>query len=141
MATAAAAKTPAQLFALVFGVVYLLVGIVGFAVTGFDDFATFSTDELIVFHLNPLHNIVHIALGAVWIAVSSQQATAKMVNLLFGIVLAVVALVGFVEIESLSELVNLQGAGEPDNWLHVVTAALAIYFGTAGAQGSGAGAA
>src|SRR3712207_6856702 len=43
------ARTPAQTFALVFGAVYLLIGLVGFAVTGFDQFATWNDDQLIIF--------------------------------------------------------------------------------------------
>src|SRR3712207_2957062 len=66
--TATGNRTPAQMFALVFGVVYLLVGLVGFAATGFDNFATFSEDSLLIFNVNPLHNLVHLAIGGVWIA-------------------------------------------------------------------------
>lgn len=55
----AGTRTPAQTFALVFGAVYALVGLAGFLVTGFDNFAgeTFD-DKLIIFSVNPLHNIV-----------------------------------------------------------------------------------
>ena len=31
-------RSPAQAFALIFGIVYLLIGIAGFFVTGFEDF-------------------------------------------------------------------------------------------------------
>ena len=53
-----------QILALVFGAVYLLVGIVGFFVTGFDNFAGNSQHEMLLFFMiNPLHNIVHIVIG------------------------------------------------------------------------------
>jgi hypothetical protein len=43
----------------------MLVGLAGFAVTGTEGFAHHDTDKaLLGFELNPLHNIVHIALGA-----------------------------------------------------------------------------
>lgn len=42
---AGSTRSPAQTFALVFGAVYLLIGIAGFAVTGFDDFAAKEFDE------------------------------------------------------------------------------------------------
>lgn len=133
MATAVGDKTPAQMFALVFGVVYLIVGIIGFAVTGFDDFAgkTFN-EQLIVFALNPLHNIVHLALGAVWIGASRIHVTARGINLLFGIVLALVFVLGMV---GALEWLAIEDAQSPDNYLHLGTAALSIYFGTAGAAG------
>ena len=56
--------SPNRLVGAVFGVVYLLVGLLGFAVTGFDDFAGRDTDEMLLgFELNPLHNIVHLVIG------------------------------------------------------------------------------
>ena len=129
-------KTPAQTFALVFGVVYLLVGLVGFAVTGFDEFAGQTYDDkLIIFALNPLHNIVHIATGVLWLVASGKHASAKSVNLLFGIVYAVVAVLGLVGV---LKFLAISGTGAADNFLHLATALLALYFGTAGAEGPGA---
>ena len=119
------------MFALVFGVVYLVMGIVGFAVTGFDDFAGAIFDEkLIVFALNPLHNVVHLLLGAVWIGASRTHDAAKGINLLFGIVLLVVFILGMV---GALEWLAIEGAESADNYLHLATAVLAIYFGSAGA--------
>ena len=135
MATArgTTAKTPAQLFALVFGVVYLLVGIVGFAVTGFDNFASAQGEEkLLFFELNPMHNIVHIAIGALWIGASKTHASAKSTNLLIGVVYGLVALLGFLDVDFVGKLLNLNDA---DNFLHLGSAALALYFGTVGAEG------
>lgn len=131
---ASGVRTPAQTFALVFGVVYLLIGLVGFAVTGFDDFAGKSFDEkLIIFALNPLHNIVHIAIGALWIGSANSHSSAKSVNTLIG---AVLALVGVLGLLGALEFLAIKDAGSPDNYLHLGTAVLALYFGTAGAEGS-----
>ena len=131
MATATSARSPAQIFALVFGVVYLAFGILGFAVTGFDEFAgqTFG-DELVIFPVNPLHNIVHLLLGAVWIGASRSHAAAKGVNLVLGIVLLVVFILGMA---GALKWLAIEGAGSADNYLHLASAALSIYFGTAGA--------
>ena len=54
---------PVQRFAQVFGAVYVLVGLLGFAFTGFANFAVASDDKLLLFGVNPLHNIVHLAVG------------------------------------------------------------------------------
>jgi hypothetical protein len=122
------------MYALVFGVVYLAVGILGFAVTGFDNFAGQTFDEkLIIFALNPLHNIVHIGLGVVWIAAGRSHAAAKTVNTLFGVVLLLVAVLGFA---GALKWLAIENAADPDNFLHLATAALALYFGTAGAEGT-----
>ena len=131
------ARTPAQTFALVFGAVYLLIGLVGFAATGFDNFATFSPDVLLIFSVNPLHNLVHLAIGAVWVGAASNHATAKTANLGIGVVYLLVALLGFLEVEFVAELINIkEGAGDPDNFLHLVSGAAGVFFGTAGAEGT-----
>jgi uncharacterized protein DUF4383 len=122
------------MFALVFGAVYLLIGILGFVVTGFDGFAAESYNEkLIVFPVNPLHNIVHLAIGAVWLGASSRHATAKSANLGIGVAYALVAVLGFAGVLN---FLAIRNAASADNWLHVATAVLAIYFGTAGAEGT-----
>lgn len=126
-------RTPAQLFALVFGIVYLAVGLVGFAVTGFDSFAGKTFDEeLIIFAINPLHNIVHIGLGAVWIGAAAKHATAKSANMLLGVVLLLVFALGMAGV---LEFLAIKDAGAADNYLHLATAALALYFGSVGAAG------
>jgi hypothetical protein len=129
MATATGTRSNAQTFALVFGVVYLLVGIVGFFVTGFEDFANQAGDKLIIFHVNGLHNIVHILLGIGWIGAARTHAAAKGINTLFGAVLLLVFVLGLFDLKFLA----IHNAGDPDNYLHLVTGALSLYFGTAGA--------
>lgn len=130
--TRAAIRTPAQVAALAFGVVYLLVGVVGWFVT--TDFTGLDDDaHLLGFHLNGLHNVVHLALGAAWIAASTRFDWARLVNTLFGAVLVVVCLAGLTGV--LDELLNIEDAAEPDNYLHLATGAAALWFGTVGARG------
>ncbi len=53
-----------QLLALAFAVVYVLVGLVGFLVTGFSGFAMPNTDKFLLgFELNPFHNVGHLVTG------------------------------------------------------------------------------
>jgi hypothetical protein len=126
-------QTPAQIFALAFGVVYLFIGLLGFAITGFDNFAGSVFDEkLVIFPVNPLQNIVHILIGGLWLGASSRHETAKSVNTLIGIAYAVVAALGFAGV---LKFLAIAGAGSADNWLHLVTAVVSLYFGTAGATG------
>lgn len=109
------------------------MGIIGFFFA--DEFRRGSADdELIVFRLNHLHNIVHVALGVVWIGASRTLAAAKAINVLLGAVLIVVAILGFTAIDLVHTLLNIVDSSDPDNFLHIVTGALALYFGTAGAQ-------
>lgn len=137
MATSTTGRAPAQIFALVFGVVYLAVGIVGFFVTGFGHFAGEAGDKLLIFHINGLHNVVHILLGVVWIGAASSLSAAKGINTLFGVVLLLVFVLGLFDLHFMA----IHGAGDADNYLHLVTGLLSVYFGTAGATGTAGAAA
>jgi hypothetical protein len=55
---------PIQKAAVILGGGYLAVGVIGFAVTGFSGLLDHQGSMLIVFHVNPFHNIVHIGIGA-----------------------------------------------------------------------------
>ena len=132
----AADRTPAQLFALVFGVVYLLVGVLGFFFA--EEFTKGSTNDAVlgIFPVNHLHNIVHLAIGAAWVAASRKHDTAKAANTAIGAVYLLVAALGFLlggEDTIMHTLLNIQSKGDPDNFLHLVSGALSLYFGTAGA--------
>jgi hypothetical protein len=129
---AAGARTPAQLFALAIGVVYLLVGIVGFAVTRSDALAGQSGDgTLVIFAVNALHNLLHLAVGAIWLVASQVRAWAKTTNLLLGITYALLAVLGFAGVLG---FLNIGRLLDPDNILHLATAVIAIYFGSTGAE-------
>jgi RsiW-degrading membrane proteinase PrsW (M82 family) len=131
--TTGTTRTPAQVFALVFGVVYLLIGLVGFAVTGFDDFAAKTFDEkLLIFPVNPLHNLVHIAIGGLWLYGAKDHPTAKSVNVVIGVAYLGVFLLGLLGV---LDFLAIKDAGSADNYLHLASGLLAVYFGTAGAAG------
>jgi hypothetical protein len=125
------ARTPAQMFALVFGVVYIAVGLLGFAVTGFDNFFADSfTEELIVFPLNPAHNIVHILIGAAWIGGARTHAAAKAINTAIGAAYLLVFVLGLF---GALKWLAIDSGLNPDAVLHLASGALGVYFGTAGA--------
>ena len=125
----ATARTPAQLFGLVFGAVYVLVGLAGFLVA--DQFTGGQAgDKLIVFPVNHMHNIVHLLIGGALLFGFTKADLAKTVNLVVGVAYALVAVLGFMSVIT-PELINDRGVA--DDFLHLGTAILAIYFGTAGA--------
>jgi Domain of unknown function (DUF4383) len=125
----AVGKTPAQTFALIFGVVYLLVGIIGFFVSGFDHIVGKDPDKILYFSVNVLHNVVHVLIGILWIVASRAHAAAKSANVAIGAVYLILGIIGLVNLDILGFL----AANTADNWLHVVTGALALLFGTAAA--------
>jgi hypothetical protein len=122
---------PVQRFAQAFGAVYVLVGLLGFAFTGFANFAGTSDDKLIVFGVNPLHNIVHLAVGALWLASSRSESSARAVSTLIGAVYLLVGIAGLFVAGGDSDL-NILNLNQPDNALHLASAALGLYFGLAG---------
>jgi hypothetical protein len=125
--------TPAQRFALVFGVVYLAVSVAGFAVTGFSDFAGMHHAKLLVFAVNPLHNVIHLAIALAWLASVASHRAARAANLVIGVVLGLVTVLGFVNGMG---MLGMSGLADPDNFLHLATATLALYFGSVAAGGT-----
>ncbi|MGY1606171.1 MULTISPECIES: DUF4383 domain-containing protein [unclassified Geodermatophilus] len=113
-----------QALALVFGVVYLLVGIVGFFITGFDAFADNTQDEmLLIFMINPLHNIVHIVIGLAGIALSRTLAGARTYGWLLAIGYGAAFVYGLIAIGEDWDFLNINGA---DNVLHIATAVVGL---------------
>lgn len=116
--------SPARAFAGIFGAVYLLVGLVGFAVTGFDDWFATDTGELLLwFELNPFHNLVHLAIGAALLAGASRPASARAISLVVGAAYALVGVLGFF---ALGQEWNILSLNMADNWLHIGTAIIAL---------------
>ena len=136
MSSSYGSRTPAQFYALVFGAVYALVGVVGFFVSSQSFTGGQAGDKLIAFPVNYLHDIIHIAIGAALLFGASKAATAKTVNLGVGVVLLLVAVLGFLDLDLMHTLINDHGVA--DDFLHLATGLLAVYFGTAGAGASAA---
>lgn len=123
--------SPARRFALIFGSVYVLVGVAAFLVTGLHDFAGPLSSTFVIFAVNPLHNIIHILLGVVWLAGSRTKRGACAANIGIGAVLGLVTILGFANVLS---FLGINGLADPDNFLHLVTASMSLYFGSAGAE-------
>ena len=126
-ATGVRAWTPAQRFAAAFGVVYLLVGIAGFALTGVTDFSDHNHATLLIFAVNPLHNVIHLVLGIAWLAAAPRHQAARLANLAIGVVLGLVTVLGFVGVTG---MLGMSGFADPDNFLHLATATLSLYYGS-----------
>lgn len=127
MATARS-RTAAQHFGMAFGVVYLLIGILGFILVADESDKLFGA-----FTVNLIHNIVHVAIGGALLVSTSTHVSAKRMNLIVGVVYGIVALLGLAGV-LVDDLLNVNLAGD---YLHLVTATLAIFFGTIGAEGEG----
>ena len=119
-------KHPAQYLALAVGVAYLLVGLAGFAVTGFDGFADPDGDLLLgIFEVNPLHNIVHLLIGGAGVALWSQLDRARIYGWLLAVGYGATFVYGLFVAET-DEPANFLALNNPDNWLHLVSALLGL---------------
>ena len=122
-------QSPNRLVGTIFGVVYLLVGLAGFVVTGGVSFAATEGEPLIVFEVNPLHNIVHLLIGAaLLIAARSSVRAAKGMNTTVGAVYLLVGILGLFLVGSSANILALNGA---DNVLHFASAILLLGVGLA----------
>ncbi|MCZ2858923.1 DUF4383 domain-containing protein [Blastococcus sp. VKM Ac-2987] len=109
-----------QMAALAIGVIYLLVGIVGFFITGFDNFFAHDSGETIVgFEINPFHNVVHILIGAAGIALSRTLGGARTYGWLLAIGYGATFVYGLFAVDAEWDFLSINWA---DNWLHLVSA-------------------
>jgi hypothetical protein len=116
----------AKTLGMLFGIVFLAIGILGF-VPGI------TTNDMLlgIFMVNKAHSIVHIASGAIFLIASMSGAgAARLWFQIFGLIYAVVAIMGFVVGNGM--IFNLISNNTADTWLHVVLAVvmLLIGFGT-----------
>ena len=119
-----------QMLALVFGAVYLLVGIVGFFFTGGSHFADRNGDDMLIglFMVNPLHNIVHILVGLLGLALARTLAGARTYGWLLFVAYAAVSVYGFIAIDKSWDFLAINSA---DNVLHVVTTLIGLIIALA----------
>lgn len=134
-------------FALIYGIVFLLVAIAGF-IPGLVMPFEAEHPELAVesgagrlfglFPVNVLHNLVHGVFGVwgllAWRSVSGSVTYARAVAIIY----AVFVIMGLIPgLQTTFGLIPLYGH---DVWLHVVLAAVAAYFGWAAKAETGAAA-
>jgi hypothetical protein len=127
-----AGRTIAQWFALVAGLVLVLVGLLGFiADSGFGSGSDVQGDSFLGFEVNGWHNLVHILTGALLLAGAKKRSTAKTVTLIFGAAYVVVTLIGLIDGNDIIGLIPVNPA---DNVLHLILAlaSLAASFASDG---------
>ena len=125
-------RHPAQFAAFAVGVIYLLVGVIGFAVTGFTGWVVDTREDLLSFDLNGFHNIVHLGVGVILIGVSLVREPAITQGVLIGggLVYLLAAVLGFTG--NLGQLLSIDGTMASDNFLHAVSGAAAVLVGLLG---------
>lgn len=131
-------RSPAQVLAAVFGLVFLLVGIAGFIpgiTSNSGDLAAAGTSshaELLgLFRVSVLHNVVHMLFG-VGLLAAARPAWARAYLLGGGVAYLVVAAYGLVVEESSSA--NFLPVNAADTVLHVALALALLVTGVATAR-------
>ena len=120
-------RTPAQLYALLFGITLLAVGILGFiADSSFGTGTDVEGSDFIVFEVNGWHNIVHVVSGALGLALVATPAGARAYALGFGVVYLAVTIWGFIDGDAVLWLLPVDTA---DNILHLAIAVTGLAAG------------
>ena len=121
-------KSPNRLLGVIFGAVYVLIGVLGFTVTsGVSFFATEGGLLLGIFEVNIFHNVAHILIGAaLLIAGLSNVRAAKTVNSVVGAAYLVLGLAGLFLVGTALNILALNVA---DNVLHFASAAILLAVG------------
>lgn len=106
-----------RIIAILFGIAFIFVGVVGFM-------PSFKPNGLLFyyFEVNAMHNIVHLVSGVIAIMAATSFYYARLYFQIFGIIYGLVAILGFWRDGNLFIMhVNLA-----DNILHVVIAIVAL---------------
>ena len=109
----------AKIILYVFGAIFTLVGLVGFFI---------SSPLFGIFEVNALHSAIHLATGIIFLGVAFMAPrSSHMTAGVFGIVYAIVAVLGFVMPGD--DILGLIPSNTADNALHTVVALVLLYAG------------
>lgn len=130
-------------FALIFGIVYMLVGILGFIpglTSHHADMPPITVDSfygkiLGLFPVNILHNVVHLAIGAWGILASKSVSGARLFGKGLAVFYGLLAILGLLPVtNTMFGLIPIYGH---DVWLHALSALVAAYFGFVARESDG----
>jgi len=113
----------AKTLAVLFGIVFLAIGILGF-VPGI------TTNDMLlgIFMVNGAHSIVHIVSGVIFLlAAMGGSGPSRMWFQIFGLIYAVVAIWGFMV--GNGTVLWMISNNPADTWLHVVLAVVMLLIG------------
>lgn len=122
-------SSPNRLTATILGAIFLLVGLLGLFTAGSSIIST-EGGHVLGFEVNHLHNVVHLAIGAILLSGGLKSVpAAKNVNKIIGFTYLVVGILGLFIINT---EYNFLALNAPDNWLHFISAfvLLGVAYGT-----------
>ncbi len=111
-----------RIAAYLFAGVFILIGVLGFI-------PALAPNNLLlgIFEASPLHNVIHLATGAIALLVALAGETAiKWYFRVFAVIYGLVTLVGLIQGTT---VLGLIGVNLADNLLHLAIAVVSFYFG------------
>jgi hypothetical protein len=130
-------RTIDQMYSVLLGLVVIVLGIIGFFLTGFTNF-TEMTDHAIfgLFQTNGFHSLVYIIFGLLWLLGASALTPAgnQGMNIAVGGALLLVAVLGYLGYLS---LLSIPAGINGDNILHLAVALASVIVGGGLLSGSG----
>jgi Domain of unknown function (DUF4383) len=120
----------AQRVAPFFGLLYITIGIIGFFVTGFSNFVQNTGDTLIGFHINPMHNLVHLLIGIFLIVMATRSSVAAAEGAIMGVGLfyVVAFVIGATSKDNLT-IISMYGYGDLENFNHLLNGVALLTLG------------
>ncbi len=113
----------AKTLAMVFGVVFILVGVLGFVENPLVGAAG-------IFETDMLHNVVHLLFGIILLGVALKaQAKSALWLKILGVVYLLLAIIGFVMVPEGGALLGLVHANAADHYLHIVLGVVLVAAG------------
>ena len=119
----------AKTIAMVFGVIYTLVGLLGFVPA-----LIMNGGLLGIAPVNTPHNIVHLIIGISGLVMGRTPDGAGTYCKIFGVVLLLIGVVGFFS----PNCFGLMPIGGGDIWIHLISGAVLAYAGFATAPSGSA---
>ena len=111
------------------GLLYVIIGIIGFTITGFSNFVQNTNDELVGFAINPFHNLVHFAIGGFLILMSLQRTDiAEGACMGVGLIYVTAFVIGTIG-ESNLTIISMFGRGDLENFNHLVNGVALLFTG------------
>lgn len=120
----------AKKLALVFGVVFILIGLLGFVSNPLVGMGA-------LFEADMMHNLAHIMLGLILLLVALKAAGKSALWLkIIGVVYLVLAILGFLMVPDGGTLLGLVETNTADHWLHLVLGVVLVGVGFLGKGGA-----
>jgi len=124
-------RSPAQLYALTFGAVLTIAGIIGFFYN-----SEFTSNKAVhdavfgILNVNGWHNLVHILTGVLGLIVASSYASSRAYAIVLGVVYIFIAIWGFI-IGDGNSILSIIPVNTEDNVLHLLIGISGIAAGMA----------